>query len=489
MVTTQLPADNRLASHRADVWVAGLAAFVSSTMFSWRPSFWYDEAATIAAANRSEIDILRLLLNYDAVHGLYYLAMHAWFSLVPINEFTARVPSAVAVGVGAAGMIVLGRLVADRRTAWAAAVAFTIMPRTLWSAVEARPYAITAALAVWLTVVLVIAAKRRGAALWSLYALVLALGIVSFIYLSVLVAAHAVTLLVLPQTRRSLPAFGAAAVAGHVLASPLIGVAVTQSSQLAWINFVSRADYPRAIMLDQWFTWSKLSAASCALVVVGGLTVAALTRRGVRWPVAVAVPWFMIPTAAVVIYSVTVRNLYQPRYLTFTTPGLALLVGVGVIALSDDRRRITAALLALLALISQGAFFTQRETYPKPGRADYSAIANVVAAQAKPGDCVAFDMTIYGPLRAVAGARPDAFMGLNDVAAGASASDSGQLWTEDLPLDSDTVTQRLAGCSALWTLVPLDAPSPVIDAAAKQGLMVAHQWTLNRNAVVLLRRR
>jgi mannosyltransferase len=80
-------------------------------------------------------------------------------------------------------------------------------------------------------------------------------------------------------------------------------------------------------------------------------------------------------------------------------------------------------------------------------------------------------------------------VGLNDVAAGASASDSGQLWTEDLPLDSDTVTQRLAGCSALWTLVPLDAPSPVIDAAAKQGLMVAHQWTLNRNAVVLLRRR
>jgi len=422
MVTTQLAADNRLASHRADAWVAGLAAFVIGTVLSWRPSFWYDEAATIAAANRSEVDMLRLLLNYDAVHGLYYLAMHAWFSLVPINEFTARLPSAVAVGIGAAGMIVLGRLVADRRTAWAAAVAFTIIPRTLWSAVEARSYAITAALAVWLTVVLVIAVKRRGSALWSLYALVLALGIVSFVYLSVLVAAHAVTLLVLPQSRRSLPAFGAAAAAGHVLASPLIAFAVTQSRQLAWISVVPQADYPHLIGLDQWFTWSKLSAASCALVVVVGLAVAALTRQDVTWPVAVAVPWFVIPTAAVVTYSVTVQHLYQPRYLTFTTPGLALLLGVGVIAVSDGRRRITAAVLALLALTSQGAFLTQRETYAKPGQADYSAIANVVAAQAKPGDCVAFDMTIFGPLRAAAAARPDAFVGLNDVAAGVPGS-------------------------------------------------------------------
>ncbi|HZE17158.1 MAG TPA: hypothetical protein VE197_16475, partial [Mycobacterium sp.] len=148
---------------RADPWIALAVATVVSMLFSWRPSFWFDEAATVAAANRSEIDILRLLLNFDAVHGLYYLAMHVWLSWVPINEFTARLPSAVAVGAAAAGTTVLGKLVADRPTAWAAAAAFTVLPRTLWSAVEARSYALTAAIAVWLTVVLVIAATRRGA--------------------------------------------------------------------------------------------------------------------------------------------------------------------------------------------------------------------------------------------------------------------------------------------------------------------------------------
>src|SRR5579875_2734745 len=137
---------------RADAWLAAAVAVLVNVALSWRPSFWFDEAATVAAANRSEIDILRLVLNFDAVHALYYLAMHAWFSLVPINEFTARLPSALAVGVAAAGLIVLGRLVADRPTAWAGAVAFIVLPRTLWAGVEARSYAFTAALAVWLTV-------------------------------------------------------------------------------------------------------------------------------------------------------------------------------------------------------------------------------------------------------------------------------------------------------------------------------------------------
>ena len=97
----------RVPSRFIDPWIAGLAATTVGAAGSWRPSFWFDESATIAGADRSIIDILRLVPNFDAVHGLYYLAMHAWFRLVPINEFTARLPSAIAVGVGAAGLVVL----------------------------------------------------------------------------------------------------------------------------------------------------------------------------------------------------------------------------------------------------------------------------------------------------------------------------------------------------------------------------------------------
>jgi mannosyltransferase len=52
---------------RADPWIAGAAVIPPSTVLSWCRSFWFDEAATLAAANRSEFDILRPLLNFDAV--------------------------------------------------------------------------------------------------------------------------------------------------------------------------------------------------------------------------------------------------------------------------------------------------------------------------------------------------------------------------------------------------------------------------------------
>ena len=54
--------------------VAVLAATVSLAGAS-RPSFWYDEAATISASySRSLAQLWQMLGNVDAVEGLYYLA-------------------------------------------------------------------------------------------------------------------------------------------------------------------------------------------------------------------------------------------------------------------------------------------------------------------------------------------------------------------------------------------------------------------------------
>ncbi|MBV8927538.1 MAG: mannosyltransferase, partial [Mycobacteriaceae bacterium] len=411
-------------------------------LFSWRPSFWFDEAATIAAANRSEYDILRLLLNFDAVHGLYYLAMHAWLSWVPINEFTARLPSAVGVGIAAAGIVVLGKLVADRPTAWAAAVAFTVVPRTLWAAVEARSYALTAAIAVWLTVALVLAMSRRGAALWALYALVLALAVYSFVYLALLVFAHALTV-ALSRPRR-LVHFAAAVAAALALASPLIALTSNQRQQLDWIN-PTDSGYLSGVLSEQWFTRSRLFMCACIVVLVWGAVILVIRRaRGAGTALAVAIPWIVVPTALLVAYSLWFGDVYQPRYLTYTAPGLGLLLGVCVVAIARDRARLVVLLLVALAVSSSTAFVTQRSRYGKPGGADYSAVADLIAHNARPHDCVAFGYAPREPLRAIAAARPDAFAQLDDVAAGMPAADAAQLWAADLPLDSDAVRPRLA---------------------------------------------
>ncbi len=471
---------------RADPWLAGVLAALVSMAFAWRPSFWFDEAATVAAADRSEIDILRLLLNFDAVHGLYYLAMHVWLSWVGINEFTARLPSAVAVGVAAGGLVVLGRLVADRPTAWAAAVAFTVLPRTLWSAVEARSYALTAAVAVWLTLVAVIAAVRRSYALWALYALALTLAVFVFMYLALLVLAHAVTI-ALGRNKRQLLPFAIAVAAGLALASPLIALAAGQREHQLW--WIGGSGYLSGVFCEQLFTGSRLFMGACLIVLVWGSVVLIIRRlSGAGGALAVALPWVVVPTALLVGYSALVSNIYQPRYLTYTAPGLGLLLGVCLVAIARDRSRILAVLLTVVALSSSTAFVTQHSLYGKPGGADYSAIAQVVKVNSRPQDCVAFGFAADKPLRAAAAARPDAFAALNDVAAGVPAAYAAQLWSQDLPLESDEVKPRLAACTVLWVIVDRAAPSPVVDAAQRQGFTTDQEWVLNRSKVIRMKR-
>ncbi len=455
-------------------------------LFSWRPSFWFDEAATIAAANRSEIDILRLVLNFDAVHVVYYLVMHVWFSWVPIHEFTARLPSAAAVGAAAAGLVVLGKLVADRPTAWAAATGFTVLPRTLWSAVEARSYALTAAVAVWLTVVLVIAAAQRGSALWVLYCFTLALAVVCFVYLALLVFAHAVTLALARKWRQLLP-FGVAVAAAIVLASPLVTLAAGQRQHQLW--WIGRGGYLSGVLWEQWLTGSRLFL--CAvLIVVAWASVLLVTGKagGAGHALAVAVPWIVVPTAILVGYSSFVQDAYQPRYLTYTAPGVGLLLGVCVMAVARNRLPILTLALVLLALASSTAFTTQRSRYGKPGGADYSAIADVVQRNARGHDCIAYGFAKHEPLRAAAAARPNAFRRLDDVAAGAPGDYAAQLWTQDLPLDSDTVRPRLAACTVLWLVIDSETPSALFKTAEQQGFRINQQWNLNRSTVSRLSR-
>ena len=72
-----------------------------------RPSLWFDEGATISAsASRTLPELWQLLGHIDAVHGFYYLLMHGWFTVFPPTEFWSRVPSCLAIGAAAAGIVV-----------------------------------------------------------------------------------------------------------------------------------------------------------------------------------------------------------------------------------------------------------------------------------------------------------------------------------------------------------------------------------------------
>src|SRR5271169_5271292 len=181
--------------------IALLAAVISSIAAS-RPSLWFDEGATISAsASRSLPELWRLLGHIDAVHGVFYLLMHGWFAVFPPTEFWSRVPSCLAIGAAAAGVVVFAKQFSSRTIAVCAGVVFAILPRVTWAGVEARSYAFTAVAGVWLTVLLVTSIRRNRWWLWLLYAVALLLSMLLNIYLVLLVPAYAVVTPVLERRK------------------------------------------------------------------------------------------------------------------------------------------------------------------------------------------------------------------------------------------------------------------------------------------------
>lgn len=316
---------------------AGVLAMVVSFVGSWIPLFWYDEMATLSAARRSPDELLRLVGNVDAVHGLYYALMSGWLRLVPDTTLWVRLPGVLAIGVAGAGVFVLTWMVSTPSTAWIAAVVFAVLPATVQTAVEARPYAFTMAAAVWSTVALVSLIRallddRR----WWPYAV----GYVALIVLAVLFAslsllilgAHAVTVLLAARTRRVVGVFALCAVTATALVSPLVLEVSRQSGQVDWI---SRFHYsPVLRMNDVAFPYAPQLTLLVLVVLAWGL-VRMVRRRGGgaedvdmsesatsrpdRLPPslpAVAGPWLVVPPILLALYSLLVTPAFVTRYLT-----------------------------------------------------------------------------------------------------------------------------------------------------------------------------
>src|SRR5262249_21332966 len=145
-----------------------------------------------------------------------------WFAIFPPTEFWSRVPSGLAVGGAAAGVVVLAKRFSSRSVAICSGVVFAILPRTTWAGIEARSYALSALLAVWLTV-LVIAAVRSGRArLWLCYAVGLTLAVLLNAFLVFLVPVHAVLLRLFRSRRPIVLWWTGAAVTVLLLVSPFI---------------------------------------------------------------------------------------------------------------------------------------------------------------------------------------------------------------------------------------------------------------------------
>ena len=486
------PADPKARGQARAAWYAPaiLAAAVMAGLGVWGlardSSMGNDEVATRWAALLPLHLLTHLLRHVDAVHGLYYLLMHGWMA-VGTSPAVMRIPSVIAMTVAVALTVIIGRRLTG--SAWAglfAGLIVALTPAISYYAQTARSYALVFACVVGSTLALLhaLAAEARtrettpreiGAAKdeagrarpavprYLVYAVLLIVGgYLNELSLLVL-AAHAVTVLLARYGRRVIMAWAAAAAVSVIVVLPLAVLSAREDAAVAWIPRPGL--WSLRILFHDYF-----GATTAVAVLLFCCAVAAVlpplhrgrrapgpawwSQRGVSLP-SVAAPLLVVPGALLVLESLVARPLYVDRYVLYGEAGAALLAGAGVLRIGrwlagvTDRRMLVwvpGVVVCVLALVLQLAP-QQRVRTPQSRLFDFGGPSRYLAARARPDDGVLFFSNFFRKARL--GYLAD-YRNVSDFALAQSPAAAGNFQGRDKP--AGTVQSLMTGYQRIWVV-------------------------------------
>jgi mannosyltransferase len=433
-----------------------------------RDSMGNDEVATRWAALLSLRELAHLLNTVDAVHGLYYLIIHAWMA-VGTSPTVMRIPSVLAMIVAVVLTVILGQRLTG--SGWAGLFAGLVMaltPAISYYAQTARSYAMVIACVLGSTLVLVHALNAEAAGAtgarvarrWVAYgALVTLGGYLNEMSLLVL-AAHAVTVLLARDGRRALRHWATAAAAGAALVLPLVAISIREHGAVAWISRPGLVAL-KLLFHDYFGAASGVAVLLFACAVVAVLPPARWWRQrrsgasaqpqagaapeipwwragGVSLP-SVAAPLLVVPAALLFGESLITHPLYVDRYVLYGEAGAALLAGAGMyrigqwLANATDRRALLwvpgVAVCVCTLLLQLGPQHWART--PDSRSYDFGGPSRLVGAHERTGDGVLFFGTLFRKARL---GYPQDFTKTSDFAMAVSPEQAGNFRGTDKPL-------------------------------------------------------
>lgn len=424
---------------------ASLLGFVGA-LVGWAgtavPSYEGDEAASIMSAERTLPNLFAMAGNVDAVHTAYYLFLHGWIRLFGTSELATRAPSAIAVGLLVAGVVVMADRLGGARLGVVAGVLTIVLPRVTHMAAEARSYAFAAAAVAWIGVLVVRLLRtdagrrgRRAGLLWALLGVAIAATSWLFLYCVLLVAVVGIAVLVL---RRDLwRAWLGMALLAAALTSPMVVIAYGQRGQLSPL-LLRTAVTPESVLVTPWFMDLWPAAVGGALALAG--VAVSIARRRDRAAVVLGLAGSVAPITLLLLAGL-VTPLYSSRYPGFSVPFVALLMALGVVRIAELVRppalRVAtgAALVAVAVAAAAPTYVAQRGPYGEIGAPDFRQAAEQVGRLARPGDAVVFGVE-RPPISPRIALRlyPQYFVGLRDVQLDTPFFERTHLWDTVHPL-------------------------------------------------------
>ncbi|PCN46705.1 hypothetical protein Csp2054_15860 [Curtobacterium sp. 'Ferrero'] len=398
----------------------GLLGTLVAATGSWIPSLWGDEGTSVLSAQRSWPSLLRMVQHVDAVHAVYYAALHLWVDCFGASPSSVRFPSAIAAGAATAAVVVLVRELADARLALLAGVLCCTLPRITYAGEEARSYAASAALAGWTLWVLVrlVTGRSHGRRWWVAYAALVTVSVWLFLFSALLIAVHLVVVVAARPGRRFATRWAATVAVVLVLVAPIAVAGAAERGQIAFLAHRTTVTF-RSVTVGLWFsdTWYA--------VVAWGLVVVAVAVAVARWrsrprdagrPVAgrpdggrvdtgagtrtlpsvsltvLAAAWLLVPLV-LLLAADAVHPVFSGRYLTSSAPAAAVLMALGIRHLGAAARRPAATAVVgavLVTALAAPVWAQQRGPYAK-NDSDWAVISATVGAHARPGDAIVFD--------------------------------------------------------------------------------------------------
>jgi mannosyltransferase len=496
------------------------------------PSLWRDEAYTKDAIARPFGEIFALLGHQDAVHGAYYLLMHAITAVIGTSATALRFPSLCAMVIATGFTAAAARRAAalarppdqDGRgldvpalTGLLSGLLFATAPYMTYYAQMARPYAIETMFAVIATYLLLRAWPDGRWRWWLAYAAAVALTGLFNIFGLLILAAHGITLLLagagtqagagaqaeagaqvgvgaqagIGRRAGRIPLRWLAAAAAAVLVlSPLLGLASRQQEQIAWLTRPTPNAIERLLI---YMAGSAQLIVPFALLALAGLFAA---WRADGWrplnPAAIALPWLVVPPFVLIATSF-VKPVYYVRYVEFCLPALAILAGAGLTGLIRlatvaplDRLRLgglrlawlpAALAVAVLAVLLAGPQQAARQTAARPDNLRLASA--IVAAHEQPGDVVFY---IPATMHVLGTGYPAPFGRLRDIARKESATASATLTGTEITSPAE-IKSRFTDVKRVWVVTGASNyrfPTPSTRADREKMALLAGMHILNR---------
>lgn len=406
------PERERSHEHKLSVamWlVPALAALALSLFEIGARSLWLDEAATVSIAGQP-IGALGSALAHEGGNMLgYYALVHVLVGWFGSGSVAIRLPSAIGAAATAGITAALGRRLFGQSVGWIAGALAAISLTLVYWGQNARGYALMIAFTCgsFLFLIGLLKGERPVWRPWAGYVVCTTAAVYSGLEAGLVLPAQ---LILLAWRRGHARVLLGAVIGVGASCLPLAILAYNRGSgQLFWVPGPSfrtlkwvMQSLSSAGLEPNLFTGSgpALVFLTLGLVLAAAIRVLLAPRRAGRgadgWDIALVWIWLLVPMALDVAISEIGHSIFQARYMLVSLPAVALLLAWlldGIWHAGAARRGrglalrgVAAGLLAgLVALrILQLAPSYAKSTEP------WRLATRYVAAQTRPGDCVAF---------------------------------------------------------------------------------------------------